>query len=73
MLLAFLASKNILISRISLLFFCLGYAGTIKAGNKFLTGCLALLDSTIEDGFVQEGEAACEEFIPCFDGTGVEK
>lgn len=32
-----------------------------------------LMESTIEDGFVQEGEAACEEFIPCFDGTGVDK
>ena len=30
-----------------------------------------LMASTIEDGFVQEGEAACEDFIPCFDGTGV--
>ena len=32
-----------------------------------------LFQSGIEDGFVQEGEAACEEFIPCFDGTGVTK
>ena len=30
-----------------------------------------LMASTIEDGFVQEGDAACEDFIPCFDGTGV--
>ena len=30
-----------------------------------------LMDSGIEDGFVQEEEAACTEFIPCFDGTGV--
>jgi len=30
-----------------------------------------LLQSTIEDGFVQEGNAACKDFIPCFDGTGV--
>ena len=30
-----------------------------------------LLQSTIEDGFVQEGDAACKDFIPCFDGTGV--
>jgi len=30
-----------------------------------------LLQSTIEDGFVQEGDAACNDFIPCFDGTGV--
>ena len=30
-----------------------------------------LLQSTIEDGFVQEGYAACKDFIPCFDGTGV--
>jgi len=30
-----------------------------------------LFDSGIEDGFVQEEEAACEEFIPLFDGTGV--
>jgi putative pyruvate formate lyase activating enzyme len=30
-----------------------------------------LLASSIEDGFVQEGDAACEDFIPCFDGTGV--
>ena len=29
-----------------------------------------LLQSTIEDGFVQEGDAACKDFIPCFDGTG---
>lgn len=32
-----------------------------------------LMTSNIEDGFVQEGDAACEDFIPCFDGTGVEK
>ena len=30
-----------------------------------------LMDSGIEDGFVQEEEAACTEFIPCFDGPGV--
>lgn len=30
-----------------------------------------LLQSTIEDGFVQESDAACKDFIPCFDGTGV--
>ena len=30
-----------------------------------------LLQSSIEDGFVQEGDAACKDFIPCFDGTGV--
>ena len=30
-----------------------------------------LLQSTIEDGFVQEGDASCKDFIPCFDGTGV--
>ncbi len=30
-----------------------------------------LMQSSIEDGFVQEGGAACEDFIPCFDGTGV--
>lgn len=30
-----------------------------------------LFASTIEDGFVQEEEAACTEFIPVFDGTGV--
>lgn len=30
-----------------------------------------LLSSSIEDGFVQEGDSACEDFIPCFDGTGV--
>lgn len=30
-----------------------------------------LLQSTIEDAFVQEGDAACKDFIPCFDGTGV--
>ena len=30
-----------------------------------------LFDSGIEDGFVQEEESACEEFIPLFDGTGV--
>ena len=30
-----------------------------------------LLQSTIEDGFVQDGDAACKDFIPCFDGTGV--
>lgn len=30
-----------------------------------------LLQSTIEDGFVQEVNAACKDFIPCFDGTGV--
>ena len=30
-----------------------------------------LMNSTIEDGFVQEGEAACKDFIPTFDGTGV--
>lgn len=30
-----------------------------------------LLQSTIEDGFVQKGDAACKDFIPCFDGTGV--
>jgi putative pyruvate formate lyase activating enzyme len=31
----------------------------------------ALFASGIEDGFVQEEEAACTEFIPTFDGTGV--
>lgn len=30
-----------------------------------------LMQSNIEDGFVQEGDAACEDFVPCFDGTGV--
>ena len=30
-----------------------------------------LLQSSIEDGFVQEGDADCKDFIPCFDGTGV--
>lgn len=30
-----------------------------------------LMASSIEDGFVQEEEAACTEFIPAFDGTGV--
>ena len=31
-----------------------------------------LFNSNIEDGFVQEEEsAASEDFIPCFDGTGV--
>ena len=30
-----------------------------------------LMNSDIEDGFVQDGDAACEEFIPTFDGTGV--
>lgn len=30
-----------------------------------------LFASSIEDGFVQEGEAASKDFIPCFDGTGV--
>ena len=30
-----------------------------------------LFDSGIEDGFVQEDESACEDFIPKFDGTGV--
>lgn len=30
-----------------------------------------LLQSTIEDGFVQDDDAACKDFIPCFDGTGV--
>ena len=31
-----------------------------------------LFNSPIEDGFVQEdSEAACEDFIPCFDGSGV--
>lgn len=30
-----------------------------------------LMASSIEDGFVQEGEAACTDFIPTFDGTGV--
>lgn len=30
-----------------------------------------LMSSTIEDGFVQEGDSACEDFIPCFDGSGV--
>lgn len=30
-----------------------------------------LFASGIEDGFVQEEEAASGEFIPCFDGTGV--
>lgn len=32
-----------------------------------------LMASSIEDGFVQEGDSACEDFIPAFDGTGVEK
>ena len=30
-----------------------------------------LFDSGIEDGFVQEDDSACEDFIPKFDGTGV--
>lgn len=30
-----------------------------------------LFDSGIEDGFVQDGEAASSDFIPAFDGTGV--
>ena len=30
-----------------------------------------LFASGIEDGFVQEEDAASGEFIPCFDGTGV--
>lgn len=30
-----------------------------------------LMNSSIEDGFIQEGEAACKDFIPTFDGTGV--
>ena len=30
-----------------------------------------LFASGIEDGFVQEEDSACGEFIPCFDGTGV--
>ena len=30
-----------------------------------------LMASTIEDGFVQEDDSACEDFIPCFDGSGV--
>ena len=30
-----------------------------------------LMQSSIEDGFVQEGDAADEGFIPAFDGTGV--
>ena len=31
-----------------------------------------LMRSAIEDGFVQEeASAACKDFIPCFDGTGV--
>lgn len=30
-----------------------------------------LFASGIEDGFVQENEAATTDFIPCFDGTGV--
>lgn len=30
-----------------------------------------LLHSSIEDGFVQEETSACEDFVPCFDGTGV--
>ncbi len=30
-----------------------------------------LMASTIEDGFVQEDDAACEDFVPCFDGSGV--
>lgn len=31
-----------------------------------------LMDSTIEDGFLQDGDSACGDFIPAFDGTGVE-
>ena len=30
-----------------------------------------LFDSGIEDGFVQEDDSACKDFIPKFDGTGV--
>lgn len=30
-----------------------------------------LLGSDIEDGFIQEDDSACKEFIPAFDGTGV--
>ncbi|MCD8174929.1 MAG: hypothetical protein LUD41_03160 [Phascolarctobacterium sp.] len=30
-----------------------------------------LLHSSIEDGFLQEKAAASENFIPCFDGSGV--
>ncbi len=30
-----------------------------------------LFESGIEDGFVQDGEAASDSFIPAFDGTGV--
>lgn len=30
-----------------------------------------LLHSSIEDGFVQEETSACEDFVPCFDETGV--
>lgn len=30
-----------------------------------------LMQSSIEDGFIQEEESACKDFIPCFDGTGV--
>ena len=30
-----------------------------------------LMRSSIVDGFVQTGEAASEDFIPCFDGSGV--
>ena len=32
-----------------------------------------LLQSTIEDGFVQEGDAACKHILPFIDGTGVKK
>ena len=31
----------------------------------------ALYTSGIEDGFVQDGSSASDDFIPCFDGTGV--
>ena len=31
----------------------------------------SLVDSPIEDGFVQEEESASEEFIPAFDNSGV--
>ena len=31
----------------------------------------ALMDSEIEDGFLQEEPSASQEFIPAFDGSGV--
>lgn len=39
--------------------------------EEYKTAEQYLLDSTIEDGFIQEEMAASDEFIPKFDGTGV--